>query len=56
MFIVKADVIAEPVTHEFFPDEPEIVYIRWKEPKTPNGMIILYEVKYLRMSDNYVSV
>nr|XP_055074554.1 insulin receptor b [Misgurnus anguillicaudatus] len=49
----KADDIVEPVTHEMFPDEPEFVYIKWQEPKAPNGMIILYEVKYLRMSDNY---
>uniref|UniRef100_A0A8C1T6C0 Tyrosine-protein kinase receptor n=1 Tax=Cyprinus carpio TaxID=7962 RepID=A0A8C1T6C0_CYPCA len=31
------------LTHEFFPDEPDFVYIRWQEPKAPNGMIILYE-------------
>uniref|UniRef100_A0A673HGJ5 Tyrosine-protein kinase receptor n=1 Tax=Sinocyclocheilus rhinocerous TaxID=307959 RepID=A0A673HGJ5_9TELE len=50
---LKADNIVGPVTHEFFPDEPEFVYIKWQEPKAPNGMIILYEVKYMRMSDNY---
>lgn len=53
-FLAKADDIVEPVTHEMLPDEPEFVYIKWREPKAPNGMIILYEVKYLRMSDNYV--
>uniref|UniRef100_A0A8C1MNK9 Tyrosine-protein kinase receptor n=1 Tax=Cyprinus carpio TaxID=7962 RepID=A0A8C1MNK9_CYPCA len=51
---LKADNIVGPVTHEFFPDEPEFVYIKWQKPKAPNGMIILYEVKYTRMSDNYV--
>uniref|UniRef100_A0A8C1MKR3 Tyrosine-protein kinase receptor n=1 Tax=Cyprinus carpio TaxID=7962 RepID=A0A8C1MKR3_CYPCA len=50
---LKADNIVGPVTHEFFPDEPEFVYIKWQKPKAPNGMIILYEVKYTRMSDNY---
>lgn len=55
VFLAKADDIVEPVTHEMLPDEPEFVYIKWREPKAPNGMIILYEVKYLRMSDNYVS-
>ncbi|TRY92514.1 hypothetical protein DNTS_004168 [Danionella cerebrum] len=50
---LKADDIVEPVIHEFIPEEPEIVYIHWEEPRTPNGMIILYEVKYLRMSDSY---
>uniref|UniRef100_A0A673HZH4 Tyrosine-protein kinase receptor n=1 Tax=Sinocyclocheilus rhinocerous TaxID=307959 RepID=A0A673HZH4_9TELE len=51
---LKADKIVGQVTHEFFPDEPEFVYIKWQEPKAPNGMIILYEVKYMRMSDNDV--
>ncbi|XP_051549350.1 insulin receptor-like isoform X1 [Myxocyprinus asiaticus] len=50
---VKADDILGVVTHEILPEEPEFVYIKWKEPRAPNGMIILYEVKYLRMSDNY---
>ncbi|XP_048038678.1 insulin receptor b [Megalobrama amblycephala] len=49
----KADNIVGPVTHEFLPEEPEFVYIKWKEPRAPNGMIILYEIKFLRMSDNY---
>ncbi|KAI7790771.1 insulin receptor b precursor [Triplophysa rosa] len=49
----KADDIVEPVMQEMLPDEPEFVYIKWQEPKAPNGMIILYEVKYIRMSDNY---
>uniref|UniRef100_A0A8C1MLN3 Tyrosine-protein kinase receptor n=1 Tax=Cyprinus carpio TaxID=7962 RepID=A0A8C1MLN3_CYPCA len=40
---LKADNIVGPVTHEFFPDEPEFVYIKWQKPKAPNGMIILYE-------------
>ncbi len=56
VFLVKADKIVGQVTHEFLPDEPEFVYIKWQEPKAPNGMIILYEVKYMRMSDNYVCV
>ncbi|XP_073699705.1 insulin-like growth factor 1 receptor [Garra rufa] len=50
---LKADNVVGRVTHEFFPDEPDFVYIKWQEPKAPNGMIILYEVKYVRMSDNY---
>ncbi|XP_037401197.1 insulin receptor b [Pygocentrus nattereri] len=48
----KADNILGPVTHEILPEEPEFVYIRWQEPKAPNGMIILYEVNYHRVSDN----
>ncbi|XP_051981156.1 insulin receptor-like, partial [Xyrauchen texanus] len=50
---LKADDIVGAVTHEILPEEPEFVYIKWQEPRAPNGMIILYEVKYLRMSDNF---
>ncbi|KAK2869300.1 hypothetical protein Q7C36_001171 [Tachysurus vachellii] len=49
---VKADNILGRVTHEILPEEPEFVYIKWQEPKSPNGMIILYEVNYHRLSDN----
>ncbi|KAI4890125.1 hypothetical protein NFI96_004987 [Prochilodus magdalenae] len=52
----KADNILGPVTHEILPEEPEFVYIKWQEPKAPNGMIILYEVNYHRVSDNEVSM
>ncbi|XP_012683817.2 insulin receptor b isoform X2 [Clupea harengus] len=48
----KADDITGPVTPEIVPEEPESVYIRWDEPKAPNGVIILYEVNYKRISDN----
>ncbi|XP_026786253.3 insulin receptor b [Pangasianodon hypophthalmus] len=49
---VKADNILGRVTHEILPEEPEFVYIKWQEPKSPNGLIILYEVNYHRLSDN----
>ncbi|KAI5609833.1 insulin receptor b precursor, partial [Silurus asotus] len=48
----KADNIVGRVTHEILPEEPEFVYVKWQEPKSPNGMIILYEVNYHRLSDN----
>ncbi|KAM9460613.1 insulin receptor b [Clarias gariepinus] len=48
----KADNIMGPVTPEILAEEPEFVYIKWQEPKSPNGMIILYEVSYHRVSDN----
>uniref|UniRef100_A0A4W4FH07 Tyrosine-protein kinase receptor n=1 Tax=Electrophorus electricus TaxID=8005 RepID=A0A4W4FH07_ELEEL len=48
----KADDIVELVSYEILPEEPEFVYIRWAEPKAPNGMIILYEINYHRVSDN----
>ena len=54
-YIAKADDITGPVTPEIVPEEPESVYIRWDEPKAPNGVIILYEVNYKRISDNDVS-
>ncbi|XP_030640269.1 insulin receptor b [Chanos chanos] len=47
----KADEILGPVTYELLPDEPEYVYVRWAEPASPNGVIILYELKYRRTSD-----
>ncbi|XP_041913358.1 insulin receptor b [Alosa sapidissima] len=47
----KADDITGPVTYDMLPDEPELVYIRWEEPKAPNAVIILYEVSYKRLSD-----
>uniref|UniRef100_A0AAY4DN22 Tyrosine-protein kinase receptor n=1 Tax=Denticeps clupeoides TaxID=299321 RepID=A0AAY4DN22_9TELE len=47
----KADDIIDPVIYELLPEESESVYIRWHEPKAPNGMIILYEVNYKRVSD-----
>lgn len=53
--VVKADNILGRVSHEILAEEPEFVYIKWQEPKSPNGMIILYEVNYHRLSDNEVS-
>ncbi|KAG7267041.1 hypothetical protein CRUP_017281 [Coryphaenoides rupestris] len=46
----KADDIPGPVTHEMMPDEPNSVFIRWQEPRAPNGLIILYELFYQERS------
>ncbi|XP_064187781.1 insulin receptor b [Anguilla rostrata] len=46
----KADDIAGPITYEIA-DNPDVVQIKWMEPKAPNGMIILYEVNYKRLGD-----
>uniref|UniRef100_A0A4W4FIX5 Tyrosine-protein kinase receptor n=1 Tax=Electrophorus electricus TaxID=8005 RepID=A0A4W4FIX5_ELEEL len=51
----KADDIVELVSYEILPEEPEFVYIRWAEPKAPNGMIILYEINYHRELHHCVS-
>ncbi|XP_015220966.1 insulin receptor b isoform X1 [Lepisosteus oculatus] len=45
----KADDIVGQVTHEVLTNT---VHIRWQEPKSPNGMIILYEVNYKRLGDS----
>uniref|UniRef100_A0A674MS96 Tyrosine-protein kinase receptor n=1 Tax=Takifugu rubripes TaxID=31033 RepID=A0A674MS96_TAKRU len=42
----KADDIPDQVTHEIVAAEPPYVLIKWKEPQSPNGLIILYEVFY----------
>ncbi|KAL4658886.1 insulin receptor-like [Arapaima gigas] len=44
----KADDIVSPVTYEILEYS---VYIKWQEPKAPNGLIILYEVNYRRLGD-----
>ncbi|KAK7945211.1 hypothetical protein WMY93_000939 [Mugilogobius chulae] len=46
----KADDIVEPITCSEVVDNT--VHVYWKEPKAPNGMIILYEVNYKRLSDS----
>ncbi|XP_036409651.1 insulin receptor-like [Megalops cyprinoides] len=44
----KADDIVGQITYEV---SEYTVHIKWQEPKTPNGMIILYEVNYKRQGD-----
>ena len=51
----KADDIPGPVTHEMIPDEPNMVFIRWQEPRAPNGLIVLYDLFYRRVGDQDVS-
>ncbi|XP_028672139.1 insulin receptor-like [Erpetoichthys calabaricus] len=45
----KADDIVGPVTHEVL--ENNQIHISWKEPEAPNGLIILYDIKYKRVGD-----
>lgn len=52
----KADDIPGQVTHEIVAAEPPYVLIKWKEPQSPNGLIILYEVFYGKVGDAEVSV
>lgn len=52
----KADDIPDQVTHEIVAAEPPYVLIKWKEPQSPNGLIILYEVFYGKVGDAEVSV
>ncbi|CAL8268794.1 unnamed protein product [Arctogadus glacialis] len=33
------------------PDEPNSVFIRWQEPRAPNGLIVLYELFYRKVGD-----
>uniref|UniRef100_A0A3Q1ECC2 Tyrosine-protein kinase receptor n=1 Tax=Acanthochromis polyacanthus TaxID=80966 RepID=A0A3Q1ECC2_9TELE len=47
----KADDIPGPVTHEIVMAEPPYVLIKWNWPKSPNGLIILYEVFYRKVGD-----
>uniref|UniRef100_A0A674NPT3 Tyrosine-protein kinase receptor n=1 Tax=Takifugu rubripes TaxID=31033 RepID=A0A674NPT3_TAKRU len=47
----KADDIPDQVTHEIVAAEPPYVLIKWKEPQSPNGLIILYEVFYGKVGD-----
>uniref|UniRef100_A0A8C5AFH3 Tyrosine-protein kinase receptor n=1 Tax=Gadus morhua TaxID=8049 RepID=A0A8C5AFH3_GADMO len=51
----KADDIPGRVTHDMIPDEPNSVFIRWLEPRTPNGLIVLYELFYRKVGDQEVS-
>uniref|UniRef100_A0A4W3GZ00 Tyrosine-protein kinase receptor n=1 Tax=Callorhinchus milii TaxID=7868 RepID=A0A4W3GZ00_CALMI len=44
----KADDIVGRVTQEVI---DKVVNIRWEEPKSPNGLIVLYEVHYKRLGD-----
>uniref|UniRef100_A0A671YWV3 Tyrosine-protein kinase receptor n=1 Tax=Sparus aurata TaxID=8175 RepID=A0A671YWV3_SPAAU len=50
----KADDIPGPVTHEIVTAEPPYVLIKWNAPRSPNGLIILYEVFYRRVGDTEV--
>ncbi|XP_078526892.1 insulin receptor [Lissotriton helveticus] len=44
----KSDDIIGPVSYEY--QNPNIV-LKWQEPPSPNGLIILYEVHYLKLGD-----
>ncbi|XP_018528790.1 insulin receptor b [Lates calcarifer] len=50
----KADDIPGPVTHEIVTAEPPYVLIKWNAPRSPNGLIILYEVFYRKVGDTEV--
>lgn len=52
----KADDIPGPVTHVIEKTEPPSVSIKWNEPHSPNGLIILYEVFYRKIGDPEVSI
>ncbi|XP_058870993.1 insulin receptor-like [Acipenser ruthenus] len=45
----KADDIVGPVTHDVL--ENNVVFVKWTEPKDPNGLIILYEIHYKRLGE-----
>lgn len=51
----KADDIPGQVTHELMNGEPASVFIKWKAPVSPNGLIILYEVFYRKVGETEVS-
>uniref|UniRef100_A0A8C3B5X1 Tyrosine-protein kinase receptor n=1 Tax=Cyclopterus lumpus TaxID=8103 RepID=A0A8C3B5X1_CYCLU len=51
----KADDIPGPVTHEIVTAEPPYVLIKWNSPRSPNGLIILYEVFYRKVGDSEVT-
>ncbi|XP_041424918.1 insulin receptor isoform X1 [Xenopus laevis] len=42
-----ADKVVGPITYEYV--EPNIIHLKWQEPKDPNGLIVLYEVHYSRV-------
>ncbi|KAM6948796.1 insulin receptor a [Aplochiton taeniatus] len=44
----KADDIVGPI---LFDVSEYTVHMKWQEPKTPNGMIILYEINYRKQGD-----
>ncbi|XP_023674618.2 insulin receptor-like [Paramormyrops kingsleyae] len=50
----RADDIVEPISFEVLEYQLHEyqVHVRWQEPGTPNGMIILYEVVYRRHGDS----
>ncbi|KAK2835511.1 hypothetical protein Q5P01_015995 [Channa striata] len=50
----KADDIPGLVTHEIVLAEPPYVLIKWNAPRSPNGLIILYEVFYKKVGDTEV--
>ncbi|XP_047443558.1 insulin receptor b [Mugil cephalus] len=47
----KADDIPGPVTHVIVTAEPPYVLIKWNAPRSPNGLIILYEVFYRKVTE-----
>nr|XP_023699488.1 insulin receptor-like [Paramormyrops kingsleyae] len=47
----KADDIVGLVTHDM-DQYSNVVYVKWQEPKAPNGLIILYDVIYKRLGDS----
>ncbi|KAI4798760.1 hypothetical protein KUCAC02_020492 [Chaenocephalus aceratus] len=49
---VKADEIPGEVTHEIVNAEPPYVMIKWEPPRSPNGLIILYEVFYRKVGES----
>ncbi|XP_010792579.1 insulin receptor-like [Notothenia coriiceps] len=49
---VKADEIPGEVTHEIVNTEPPYVMIKWEPPRSPNGLIILYEVFYRKVGES----
>uniref|UniRef100_A0A8C3B1M5 Tyrosine-protein kinase receptor n=1 Tax=Cyclopterus lumpus TaxID=8103 RepID=A0A8C3B1M5_CYCLU len=51
----EADDIPGPVTHEIVTAEPPYVLIKWNSPRSPNGLIILYEVFYRKVGDSEVT-
>uniref|UniRef100_A0AAQ4NVP4 Tyrosine-protein kinase receptor n=1 Tax=Gasterosteus aculeatus aculeatus TaxID=481459 RepID=A0AAQ4NVP4_GASAC len=51
----KADDIPGTVTHEIVAAEPPYVLIKWDSPRSPNGLIILYEVYYRKVEDTEVT-
>ncbi|KAG8454851.1 hypothetical protein GDO86_001174 [Hymenochirus boettgeri] len=46
----KSDNIVGPISYEYM--EPNIIHLKWQEPKDPNGLIVLYEVHYSQVGSN----